>query len=150
IADAYLTLAQIVATMSFAETLPKTKAYAAKALALDPDGAEAHGSMAAALLWVEHDWRRAEEHARRAVERNPNDAYGHLILGVIVGSQGRFDEGIANLRRAIELDPLSLISHYSYTWQLFEARHDAAALAEADRTLAVEPHFEPTLLLKAR
>ncbi len=149
VADGYLTLAQIVNTMPFAEALPNVKQYAAQALQIDPRSADAHASMATAVLWTEHDWRRAESFARRAAELNPGLSNAQLVLGVIIGSQGRLDEGLAHLRRAIELDPLSLINHYSYTWQLFESRRYEEALAEAARTLELEPRFQPMLILES-
>jgi tetratricopeptide (TPR) repeat protein len=56
------------------------------------------------------DWQGAEQEFQRALELNPNFAQAHHWYGnLLLGPEGRHDEAIAELRRAQELDPLSLI-----------------------------------------
>jgi serine/threonine-protein kinase len=89
------------------EARPKTKAAAEKAIALDEDSAEAHTSLANFKLWYEYDWAGAESEFRRAFALNPNYAFAHDQFGIGLSFQGRFDEAIAEGKRAAALDPLS-------------------------------------------
>ena len=89
------------------EARPKAKAAAEKAIALDDDSAEAHTSLANFKLWYEYDWAGAESEFRRAFALNPNYAFAHDQFGIGLAFQGRFDEAIAEGKRAAALDPLS-------------------------------------------
>ena len=58
-------------------------------------------------LFYEYDWAGCEREFRRAFALNPNYAFAHDQFGMALAFQGRFDEAIAEGKRAIELDPLS-------------------------------------------
>ena len=105
--DAYLWLGYNEGVLTASEARPKTKSTAEKALELDDDSAEAHTSLANFKLWYEYDWAGAEAEFRRAFALNPNYAYAHDQFGVGLAIQGRFDEAIAEGKKAAELDPLS-------------------------------------------
>jgi TolB-like protein len=89
------------------EARPKARAAAEKAIALDDDSAEAHTSLATFKIWYEYDWAGAEAEYRRAFALNPNYAFAHDQFGIGLGFQARFDEAIAEGKRAEALDPLS-------------------------------------------
>ena len=81
---------------------------ARKALELDDSLGEVHASMSACLdLW---DWSQKERHMRRAVELSPSYPTAHQWLGDILIDLGRDKEGLAEMRRAVELDPLGTVS----------------------------------------
>jgi serine/threonine protein kinase/tetratricopeptide (TPR) repeat protein len=107
LADCYLLLELYVGTPA-SETLPKTKAFAERALQLDDSLAEAHTSLAYAYdgLW---QWEKAEQEFKRALELNPSYPTAHQWYCLFLLGEGRFDEGLAEARRAQELDPLSLV-----------------------------------------
>jgi serine/threonine protein kinase/tetratricopeptide (TPR) repeat protein len=105
--DAYLWLGYNEGVLTASEARPKTKSTAEKALELDDDSAEAHTSLANFKLWYEYDWAGAEAEFRRAFALNPNYAYAHDQFGVGLAIQGRFDEAVAEGKKAAELDPLS-------------------------------------------
>ncbi len=91
------------------EAIPKARAAAMKALEIDETLAEAHTALADVMY--EYDWKfaEAEKEFKRAIELNPNYAttrhwYAEYLLTV-----GRKEEAIAEIKRAQELDPLSLI-----------------------------------------
>jgi serine/threonine-protein kinase len=88
---------------------PKAKEAASKALVLDPMLAEAHTSLAIEKVYYDWDWTGAETEYKRALELNPSYATAHQYYGVYLGILGRIPDGMAELRRAQELDPLSLI-----------------------------------------
>jgi len=89
------------------EAWPKVKAYTEKALTLDP--ALAEGILLIAEVKFGYDWdaKGAEEYYKRALELDPNLALAHFWYGFYLTSQGRFDEGIAEIKRAAHLDPLA-------------------------------------------
>ncbi len=120
------------------------KAAAEKALQFDSTLAEAHTSLAAVKILRDWDWQGAEQEFRQAIELNPNFAqayhwYGNLLLG----PQGRHEEAIAELRRAQELDPLSLIIRADTGYAYFLAGRYDAALQQYQKVLASNPNFLP-------
>jgi TolB-like protein/class 3 adenylate cyclase/Flp pilus assembly protein TadD len=88
------------------EVPPKAMAAASQALAIDDTLAEAHASLGF-LLEDRLDWSGAEKELRRSLELNPGYATAHHWYGILLGRLGRVEEGLAELRRAHELDPLS-------------------------------------------
>jgi tetratricopeptide (TPR) repeat protein len=91
-----------------AEVLPKARAALTQALDLDEGLAEAHAANAYIRAYYEWDWRSAEQEFRRALELQPNYADAYFSYSRFLASRRRLDEAIAQLGRAVELDPLSL------------------------------------------
>jgi tetratricopeptide (TPR) repeat protein len=90
--------------------MPRAKEAALKALAIDEGLAEAHTSLAAALVWYDWDWEGSEREFRRAIELNPAYSVAHHWYGsVLLSALGRHDEALAAERRALEIEPLSLV-----------------------------------------
>ena len=126
LSDSYNLLAQYNGA-SYADTMPQAKAAALKALALDENLAEAHGSLGQYLVEYEHDWAGGEREYERAVELNPNYASAHLWHAELLNYLGRFEEARAQAQRAVELDPLSPIANsMPARISLFARRHDEA------------------------
>ena len=122
------------------EDVPAALAAARKAVELDDSLAEAHTSLANALLF-NVQLAAAEPEFRRALELNPNYATAHQWYGECLQGEGRFAEAVAELQRAQALDPLSLIINASYGCVLGEAgRHDEA-LVQLHKTLEIDPTF---------
>jgi tetratricopeptide (TPR) repeat protein len=90
-----------------AEAFPKAKSAAQKALEIDDSLAEAHAVLGWVRLFNEWDWSGAEHTCKRAIELNPNYAWGHAIWADWLLVMGRLEESIAEERLAVELDPLS-------------------------------------------
>ncbi len=91
-----------------AAACPQAKAAVTRALAIDSTDAEALVTMAGLGAFYDWDWRSADEGFRRAIELSPSfeDAH-HAYARTCLGPQGRFDEAVARMKRAQELDPLS-------------------------------------------
>jgi serine/threonine-protein kinase len=89
------------------KAFPRAKAAAAQALALDGDLGDAHCTVAFGKMVYEFDWTGAEEEFKRALELSPNSADAHDLYGRLCSALGRYDEAIALVRRAQELDPLA-------------------------------------------
>jgi TolB-like protein/DNA-binding winged helix-turn-helix (wHTH) protein len=91
------------------EAYPKAKAAAIKALELDNTLSEAHTSLAFSLDVFDWDWESAEREFRRAIELNPGYATAHHWYAWHLSEMGRNSEAVAEMRKAENLDPLSLI-----------------------------------------
>jgi TolB-like protein/tetratricopeptide (TPR) repeat protein len=145
---AYVGLADSYVLMPFygagipKECYPKAKAAAEKALQLNEALAEAHTSMGQILCYFEIDPSRGAREFERAVELNPNYATAHQWYGSsALTALGRFDEAIAQLKKAIELDPLSLVINSDLGNTCYRARRYDDAIAQLRKTIDLDPSF---------
>jgi adenylate cyclase len=123
------------------EVMPKAKAASEKALQLDDSLAEAHTSLALIKYQFDFDWTGSEREFRRAIELNPNYAFGHDQYGYLLAWQGRFDESLAEFQRASELDPLSPgITTDVGAPLVFQAKYEAAK-ERGRKALELDPGF---------
>ena len=126
------------------ESYPKAKAAAIKALELDDTLGEAHTSLAYSLVNYDWDWRGAEKEYQRAIQLNPNYATAHQWNAECLSMLGRYTEAIAEIKKAQQLDPLSLIINQGVGGKFLYARRYDEAIAQFHRTLELYPHFPPT------
>ncbi len=108
IADTYALMAGYNG-MPVDQYMPKARAAALKAIELNDKLAEAHTSLAVIAQDYDWDWKTAEEQYRRAIELDPNYATAHHWYAECLALQGRFPEAIAEIDRARQLNPPSLI-----------------------------------------
>src|SRR2546423_9742516 len=121
---------------------PKAKAAAKKALELDDTLAEARTSLAIAIWLYDFDFSQANREFQRAIELNPNYAIGHQQYGnVTLSALGRFDDAIAEGKRAVELDPLSLVINTDLGVDYNYARRYDEAIAQFRKTLEMDPGY---------
>jgi eukaryotic-like serine/threonine-protein kinase len=92
-----------------AETMPQAKAYAKKSIELDGTLAEPHAALAMVTWYFEWDKNGAEREFKKAIELNPNYPTAHHWYSRFLRGVGRQDEAFSEIKRAAELDPLSLI-----------------------------------------
>ncbi|HEY0375726.1 MAG TPA: tetratricopeptide repeat protein [Pyrinomonadaceae bacterium] len=142
LADAYHFLGNYNA-MPEAEAIPRARAAARKAVEIDESLAEAHASLALILQNYDWDWAGAEKEYRRAIELNPNHATAHHWYGEFLAFMGRFDEGLAEIKLAQRLDPLSLIISTDLGKVYYLARDYDRAIAQYRRTLDMDQNFGP-------
>jgi TolB-like protein/Tfp pilus assembly protein PilF len=141
-ARAHLGLADAYAVIGFYDYMPPAEAFARareaarRALALDPGMAEAHASLGYVALYHDWDFAAAEREFERALELNPRHPVAHQWYGNALTVMGRFDEAVAAMHRAQELDPLALITHAAEGWTWFYARNYERAIEQSRRTLA--------------
>lgn len=93
--------------MSSAEAYPIAKKYAEEALSLDPDLSDAHASLALIAFLYDWEWPAAEKHFTDSIRLSPNNAFALHWYGLFLKSMGRFDEALASMEKARELDPFS-------------------------------------------
>ena len=126
------------------ETMPQAKAAVLKALSIDDNLAEAHASMGLILGIFDFNWPAAEREYLRAIELNPNPPTSHLWYGQLLVNLGRFEQGLAEGRRAVDLDPLSLAANLALGIALNSARHFDAAVVQLHKTLELGRNFADT------
>jgi eukaryotic-like serine/threonine-protein kinase len=125
-------------------------ANASKAIEIDPSLGEAYASLGFAHRVLNWDWRVAEEHFRHAIALNPSYATAHQWYGILLSDLGREDESLAEMKRALELDPLSPIISRDVAWPLFFARRYDEAIQQLTTTLASHPGYASAERLMAR
>ena len=128
---------------------PKAKEYALRALSLDDDLAEAHTVLASVAVGLDRDLVKAEAEFKRAIELNPNFPTAHQWYSHILGWENREEEGWREIRRALELSPLSLIINtnvvdfYYYTGEFQKGVDQARKVIELDPSF---PTIYPSLM----
>jgi TolB-like protein/Flp pilus assembly protein TadD len=141
LADAYVFLPGYTAGAP-RDCYPKAMAAAKKALELDDSLAEAHTTLALALWYYDFDLSQANKEFQRAIELNPNYATGHQQYGNnTLSASGRFDDSIAEGKRAVDLDPLSLVINTDLGVNYLFARRYDEAITQLRKTLEVDPGY---------
>ncbi len=135
-------LATVVGLGAPAEMLSKARDTATKGLAIDDTVAAAHSTLAFVYAHLDFDWVAAEREFRRAIELNPGDAYSHMFYSnSFLSPRGRHNEAIAEMRIAIELDPLSApldsFLGRTYVW----SRRYQDAVAHLEKSVERFPNF---------
>lgn len=127
-----------------AEAYPKAKSAAIKAIALDNNLGEAHISLAWCLDSFDWDWQSAEKEYKRGIELSPGYATGHHWYGWHLATLGQNDEAIAEMEKAENLDPLSLIIGADLAEELLIAHRYDDAIKQARTTMNMDPFFALT------
>ncbi len=141
LSDSYAWAAFNEGFISAADAKPKAKETAERAVALDSMSAEAHTSLGVYKAWFEYDWDGSEREFRRAIALNPNYAFAHDQLGLMLAIVGRFDEAITEGERAMALDPLSPSILIDAVGALEFSGHIAQARALDQRAEELDPNF---------
>jgi serine/threonine protein kinase/Flp pilus assembly protein TadD len=92
-----------------AETMPQAKAYAKKSIEIDGTLAEPHAALGMVTWNFEWNKEGAEREYKKAIELNPNYPTAHHWYSRFLRAVGRQDEALNEIKRAAELDPLSMI-----------------------------------------
>jgi len=142
LADAYHVISGYWGGLPPKESFPKAKAAALKALELDDKLAEAHTALAAVKSGYEWDWAGAEREFKRAIELSPSSADGRYFYAyTYLTPMGQFEEAIAEMRRALATDPLSLIINANLGDIYYFARQYDQAIEQGRKTLEIAPEF---------
>lgn len=121
------------------EMRPKAKANALIAQGLDDTLAEAHAALAMVYYGFEWNWAATERELQLALELNPNHGRAYGVYGYLLQTLERAEEAIPMTKRALELDPLSMIANLNMGRTYYLAGHYDQALAAYGETLKLEP-----------
>ena len=136
------------------EANSKAKEAALKALGLDPNLAEAHLALGKVLFFSEIDLAGAMREYKRAIELKPNDADAHhWYSNDTLSALGQFEEAIAEGKRSVELDPLSIVINVDLGVTFYYAHRYDDAARQLRKTLEIDPtsfytHYNLGILLQ--
>jgi eukaryotic-like serine/threonine-protein kinase len=125
------------------DAYPRARAAAQRALDIDAAEAEAHASLAALEMWYDWNWLASQREFARMLELNPNYAAGRHWHADLLSIHGRHDEAIAESKKALELDPLSLIINTWLGRRYYFARRFDEAARECRKALEFDLNFAP-------
>jgi serine/threonine protein kinase/tetratricopeptide (TPR) repeat protein len=128
-----------VGAQPFEEVMPRAREAATKALAIDPQLAEAHNGMGS-VYYNSWNWKDAETEMNKAIELNPGLSLVHVYYATVLRRLGRDEEGIAHALRAVELDPLSMLSNSVLGDVYLDARRYDQAIAQYKKALDLHPN----------
>jgi eukaryotic-like serine/threonine-protein kinase len=139
IADLHIALG-IASVISPAEAFAIAKESANRAVELDPNSAEAHASLGFAVWAI--DWNAAESERlfKKSFALKENYAAAHEWFAHVLASQARFDEAIAHMKRALEIDPQSSQLYAMTAYIHHNARRPEEAAFYIERAVELEPN----------
>src|SRR5262245_19571120 len=140
LADSYSMLSDY-GTLPPLEAYPKAKEAAMIALALDEELADAHTSLAWITAAYEWKFAEAEKEFQRAIAINPRYETARQWHAEFLSAMGRHEEAIAEIKRAQQLGPFSLIVNTALAGAYYFARQDDQALAQCQRVIDLDPSF---------
>lgn len=121
--------------------VPKAKEAAKRALAIDDSDAGAHLVLAIAAYWYDWDWDAAEKEYRRSIELNPKSFEAYWYYAWFLASMRRNEEAMAEVKRAQQIDPLTVFPTAAVgTLYLFTRQWDPA-IEELQHAIAIDPNF---------
>ncbi len=124
------------------ELYGSASAAARRAIELDPSLAEGHASLGFIKLHADWDWAGAEQELRRAIALNPSYVTAQRWLSTFLSATGRFDEALPLAERAMQLDPLSILTRVNLgVVHAFGGRYEHAE-RQFRQAVAMEPGFE--------
>jgi DNA-binding winged helix-turn-helix (wHTH) protein/predicted Zn-dependent protease len=129
------------AVMTPKEAMPKAKAAAMKAIELDSSLGEAHNSLAFCLDGFDWDLKGGEREFLRALELNPGYATAHHWYAWHLSLMGRYPEAIAEMKKAQNLDPLSLIIQADLAELLVIAHEYDESIQQSQKAIEMDPNF---------
>jgi TolB-like protein/Tfp pilus assembly protein PilF len=114
---------------------------ATRALELDQTLGEAHASLAFHKFLYDWNFAGAERGFRQAIELNPNYAEAHHWYAIYLANVGRHDEAVPLGKRAVELDPLSLLMNMTPALIFYLSRQYYRSVEVLQKILEMEPNF---------
>lgn len=138
-ADSYVNLG--VDYVSPNDTMPKARVAAMQAIALDNSLAEAYTSLGSYKMFFEWDTAGAEEAYRKAISLDPTYANARHFYSHCLQFSGKETEAIREMKKALELEPLSLVNNAELGWSYYLANQNDAAIEQLRKTIAIDPNF---------
>ena len=124
------------------EAYPKAKDAALKAIEIDSTTAEAYSVLGSIRGYYDWDWAGSEAAYKKAIELNPNSVVAHWNYGILLLTPTlRHDEAIAELKRALELEPLAPWIGADLAWAYNAAKRFEEAIAASQSVIDLDPSF---------
>lgn len=139
VSDAYTAMRGVYAAPS--EVMPKAKAAALKAVALDETLPEAHISLGGVLMFYDYDWPNAEREFQRALDINPSYAQAHDYYAMFLVANRRFQAAVDEIMRARQLDPVSGLIAADAAWVFYLKRDYDNFMEQAKAAVELAPDY---------
>jgi TolB-like protein/Flp pilus assembly protein TadD len=124
------------------DCFPQAEAAAKKALALDDTSSSAHAALASLKGLNGFDYPGAISEYERALQLNPNDATAHQwFANDTLANVGQNERELTELKRAVELDPLSLVINSNLGWAYIHLGRLDEAIAQLRKTVEMDGAF---------
>ena len=149
-AAAYAGLADVYALQVYygyvpsREVLKKSREAANRALELDSEIPEPYISLAISDM-VAFNLPEAQASLQRALALDPNSAFAHVVSCWFADEMGKSSDAIDECRKAVDLDPLSLLYNSSLAYTYYFARDYSQSLHQANRTLEIDPRYSEAI-----
>jgi TolB-like protein/Tfp pilus assembly protein PilF len=140
LADSLLLLALLGAEAP-RKVMGEAKTAASKAIRLDDELGEAYASLAQIKVSYDWDWEGAKSDFQTALRLSPAYPTAHQWYGEFLMAMGETEQGLTELRRARDLDPLSLIINTDLGLHLHWAGQSDQAIEQLECALELEPNF---------
>jgi tetratricopeptide (TPR) repeat protein len=121
--------------------MERARAAVNRALEIDGEMGEAHCSLGYLQAFYDWDFAAADASFKKAVSLSPKYATAHQWYGEFLNSQGRSDDGLAELNRAAGIDPLSPIILTDIAANYYTSRKYDEAIAAVARVDEIAPKF---------
>ncbi|MBM3766655.1 MAG: hypothetical protein FJW32_14795 [Acidobacteria bacterium] len=150
LAHAWASIAEVILNFSVYDwdtsLLPEARRAAERAVALDPELAEGHVSLAIAKWYFDWDWPGAEAQFKTAITMQPGFAPARDWYGQFLVQTGRLGEARAELTHSIELDPASIVTRVNLQMVDYYAGAYLESARAQERLLAADATFFPALI----
>ena len=140
LADCYVVTSTYTGARA-SETMPQAKAFATRAIELDNTLAEPHASLGLAKWFFDWDKDGAQKEFSRAIELNPNYPTAHHWYSRYLRGIGRLDEAFREIKRAEQLDPLSLVIINNIAENYIDQGDLNSAFKECQRMIELDRNF---------
>ena len=141
LADSYIILG-LYGMMPPKTVMEKARATVQKALQIDNELAEAHVTLGCLKAVYDWDWTSAESQFKHALDLNQNYAVSHHWFAInLLTPLGRFDEALDEIKKALYLDPISLVINATIGLQYYFANNFDLAIEYYRKTLEKDSDF---------
>ena len=143
LADSYSLLTSTLTLLPPNEGMPKAKEAAEKAIALDPNLADAHATLGSVRDFYDWDWKAAAESAQKAIELEPESEKALVMYAFHLSAHGKHEAALRVGRKAVELCVASTMAVSTLGFLHYKARDFDAALDHIKKAKALDPLFPP-------